>query len=402
MPSETSFDADVEAIRTTRRARHRDIQMTDTDLRRPVPSMHSAETEEQPLTRREIAQRQRRARERAEAENTVTVHSLQPFTQDVDHDEPMVGYPDRRVHSGRSHTSRDDVFGAVPHLQAQHDDLPPGRRPYRDLLSRHDLGEMSYECPFCHALHWYAERVTRKIGGNIVFGVQCCRKGQVVLPPAREPPLALRQLLEANDAQAKDYRDRMWMYNRAFSFTSLGVNEDHSVNLHRRGPPVFRIQGELYHRSGSLLPSHNQAPSYAQLYIYEPRDSIDHRCHNNHDLRRDTITLLETILRTHHQYALIYRYAAEILEQYGDSSNKTITLRVDPTSDKRTHNLPTADEVAVILPDCSSLSEYRDIILHRRDGPLKRIHSNHPAYAPLQYVLLFPYGENGWHPELRL
>ncbi len=40
---ETSFDADVEAIRTTCRARHRDIQMTDTDLRRPVPSTHSTE-----------------------------------------------------------------------------------------------------------------------------------------------------------------------------------------------------------------------------------------------------------------------------------------------------------------------------------------------------------------------
>ncbi|PBK97448.1 hypothetical protein ARMGADRAFT_1134740 [Armillaria gallica] len=330
------------------------------------------------------------------------VHSLQPFTQDVDHNELMVSYPDRRVHSECSHTSRDDVFGAVLHLQAQHDDLLPGHQPYHDLLSCHDLGEMLYKCPFCHALHWYAKRVTRKIDGNIVFGVQCCRKSQVVLPPACEPPLALRQLLEANDAQAKDYRDRMWMYNRAFSFTSLGVNEDHSVNLHQCGPPVFRIQGELYHCSGSLLPSCNQAPSYAQLYIYEPRDSIDHCCHNNYDLWRDTIMLLETILRTHHQYALIYCYAAKILEQYGDSSNKTITLCVDLTSDKHTYNLPTADEVAVILPDCSSLSEYRDIILHRWDGPLKCIHSNHPAYAPLQYVLLFPYGENGWHPELRL
>jgi len=25
-----------------------------------------------------------------------------------------------------------------------------------------------------------------------------------------------------------------------------------------------------------------------------------------------------------------------------------------------------------------------------------------PAYVPLYYVLLFPYGENGWHPDMQL
>lgn len=35
---ETPFDASVESIRTTRRACHCDVQMTDTDLRQQVPS----------------------------------------------------------------------------------------------------------------------------------------------------------------------------------------------------------------------------------------------------------------------------------------------------------------------------------------------------------------------------
>jgi hypothetical protein len=35
-----------------------------------------------------------------------------------------------------------------------------------------------------------------------------------------------------------------------------------------------------------------------------------------------------------------------------------------------------------------------------REGPRLRISEDHPAYAPLQYVLLFPYGENGWHSDL--
>ena len=43
-----------------------------------------------------------------------------------------------------------------------------------------------------------------------------------------------------------------------------------------------------------------------------------------------------------------------------------------------------------------------DIILQNRAGELQIINDLHPAYVPLYYVLLFPYSENGWHPELNL
>lgn len=42
-----------------------------------------------------------------------------------------------------------------------------------------------------------------------------------------------------------------------------------------------------------------------------------------------------------------------------------------------------------------------DVILQNRAGGLQIISDLHPAYVPLYYVLLFPYGENGWHPDLR-
>jgi len=78
------------------------------------------------------------------------------------------------------------------------------------------------------------------------------------------------------------------------------------------------------------------------------------------------------------------------------------------------NNLPTVDEVAVIIPGTSNQGDNRDIILSRRptlinsdDGKkhyqnLQRISDGHPAYAPLHYVLLFPYGEPGWHWDLKL
>lgn len=30
------------------------------------------------------------------------------------------------------------------------------------------------------------------------------------------------------------------------------------------------------------------------------------------------------------------------------------------------------------------------------------MHDGHPAYAPLHYVLLFPYGDHGWHKDIPL
>jgi hypothetical protein len=44
----------------------------------------------------------------------------------------------------------------------------------------------------------------------------------------------------------------------------------------------------------------------------------------------------------------------------------------------------------------------RDIVLHLREGGLKRIPEIHRAYAPLHYVLMFPRGEDGWYPSIPL
>ena len=110
--------------------------------------------------------------------------------------------------------------------------------------------------------------------------------------------------------------------------------------------------------------------------------------------------ILEGLLRANHQYAPLYLHAHEVLAQYPDTSDVSVCLRVAPGTDTRHYNLPTVDEVAVILPTDVSSTEPRDIILRRQGGVLQCISDCHPAYAPLQYPLLFPYGENGWHPAL--
>jgi hypothetical protein len=47
--------------------------------------------------------------------------------------------------------------------------------------------------------------------------------------------------------ESNQYLENARAYNNAFAFTSLGVKVDDSINR-GRGPPTFRIQGELCHR----------------------------------------------------------------------------------------------------------------------------------------------------------
>jgi hypothetical protein len=262
---------------------------------------------------------------------------------------------------------------------------------------------MDVKCRRCGALHWLDEKLCESSRDVPVFGL-CCNSGKVVLPLFRDPPPALKGLIEGDNRQSREFRENIWKYNRTFAFTSLQVTEDHSINEHRRGPPVFRIQGELHHRGGPLFPPADRPPSYAQLYFYDPQAALEHRCQQNSGLDRETLRILQDILLTYHQYTPVYQHAHEILKHYDPNDDVSIRLRVAPGLDRRRFNLPTADEVAVILPgveESTTQSHQRDIILHSRAGDLHVISDLHPAYVPLYYVLLFPYGENGWHPALR-
>ncbi len=62
------------------------------------------------------------------------------------------------------------------------------------------------------------------------------------------------------------------MYNSVLAFTSLGAKVDESVTGGPR-PYSFRIQGELYHKIGSLCPAEGQRPQFAQLHIHDTRTS---------------------------------------------------------------------------------------------------------------------------------
>lgn len=78
----------------------------------------------------------------------------------------------------------------------------------------------------------------------------------------------------------------------------------------------------------------------------------------------------------------VYHHAHEILEHYDPNDDVSICLHVTPAHDRWHYNLPTIDEVVVILPGIDSdnrqLSQC-DIILQNHTGGLQIINDLHPC-----------------------
>lgn len=130
------------------------------------------------------------------------------------------------------------------------------------------------------------------------------------------------------------------------------------------------------------------------------------------------MSTLQDVITHNNPYAEIYLAAHEILNHV-DAPD--YSLHLTPKSNNRHHNNLSANEVAVIVPDSNTYAgDHRDILLALRSPGVRQdqsksstshassnlrlqcIHEGHPAYCPLHYVLLFPYGEAGWHWDLQL
>ena len=127
---------------------------------------------------------------------------------------------------------------------------------------------------------------------------------------------------------------------------------------------------------------------------------------NNSTGNQQIMSLLQSVLENNPMTG-IFKSAYEILWSQNHIPQPHVKLRLaqTPGTDPCRYNLPTAQEVSVIMPgqgDDVDGNTYRDIILHLRDGPFRRINELNPLYLPLHYVLLFPRGELGWHTNIAL
>ncbi|XP_042055868.1 uncharacterized protein LOC121800363 [Salvia splendens] len=185
----------------------------------------------------------------------------------------------------------------------------------------------------------------------------------------------------------------------------MGGKVDHSVNT-GGGPPVFRLHGQNYHLIGSLLPLDGCEPKFAQLYVYDTDNEINYRITSVrqrdavNNLHLEIVSDLQHMLDEENALVKSFRMAKEMI---GHENRPNVSLRLlgKRGRDGRTYNLPSVSEVAVlVVGDSDEALGDRDIIVVEKSGQLQRISELHPSYLPLQYPLLFPYGEDGYREDI--
>jgi hypothetical protein len=102
-------------------------------------------------------------------------------------------------------------------------------------------------------------------------------------------------------------------------------------------------------------------------------------------------------------YVEVFKMARDMMATESAPMDLKLRLIASRTKDARQYNVPTADEVATLMVgDGSKAVDRRDVVLAQQAGPFQRISELHVGYMALHYPLLFPYGEDGWHPKISL
>jgi len=270
--------------------------------------------------------------------------------------------------------------------------------------ARSYLGEPNFKCKHCNAIFWYNERNQRQSQRNReIMYTNCCKNGKVKIPPYKNPPEFLSRLINnRDDPLSKHFLQKIRQYNSLFSFTSMGANIMKDINK-GDGPYIFRINGQIHHRIGSLLPEHGQIPQYAELYIFDTQNEINNRIKalqkvdpSESDINPHIVEELKKMLDTHNPLVKLFCHARDLLEEYNGID---ISIRILGASkgDTIQYEMPHTEELAMLIVGDLSLEKYkRDIVISSKRTGWRHISIFHPAYMALQYPLLFPYRERGF------
>nr|GEV57966.1 ATP-dependent DNA helicase PIF1-like [Tanacetum cinerariifolium] len=175
----------------------------------------------------------------------------------------------------------------------------PRRAAYNSAgvsVSYQTLGPTTYQCPYCRANMWYEEISNKaKRAANLTFSI-FYQEGKVCLSKFHEAPPPLNMLLNYTDPATVKFKEKIRVYNSMLYFTSFGARIDHSINT-GRAPYTFRINGQNYHRIGSLLPKEGIQPRFHEKIPY----------HTNEGFRK-----------TNHGFVTMKEFYAYIFQQQND------------------------------------------------------------------------------------
>lgn len=253
--------------------------------------------------------------------------------------------------------------------------------PYQDdpIVS---IGTMTVVCEHCSALKFRDESKG-----------MCCLQGKVKLDEILPPPEPLHSLLTGDHQKSKEFMRNIRRYNNAFQMTSFK-----STQVIEQGfMPTFKIQGQVYHLAGSLLPLRPDDHKFLQIYfISDPETQASTRCSNvAQPIDSDLVRSLQDMLHSHNRYIQSFKTAIESVPLDTPDFNVVIHANKVPVGEHRgRYNAPSTSEVAVVIT--GQQFDKRDIVLRSRDDNLQKISELHRSYDSLQYPLMLCRGEDGY------
>ncbi|XP_029643523.1 uncharacterized protein LOC115217944 [Octopus sinensis] len=163
---------------------------------------------------------------------------------------------------------------------------------------------------------------------------------------------------------------------------------------------TYKIHGQCYHEMGSLRPIPGKEPTFMQVSFVGGHDEeLAIRKKNNPKLEQRVIEVLQMMLHQTHPYVREFKNAMDTLDS---QPHLKLVIHADKTpagEHPGRFNAPTTNEVAALMVD--EVHGNRDIILRHRDEDVTFVSELHRCYDCLQYPLLFPHGEDGYHLEIQ-
>ncbi|XP_071040054.1 uncharacterized protein [Parasteatoda tepidariorum] len=296
-------------------------------------------------------------------ENVVGMHTVPIRFRNVDND--MDQNPNPPILKSKQHEFAGDLSKLLP-----------------IKVAKHSLGKMFSKCSYCGALR-FASAKGRSVNS-------CCHNDNIHIPPLHEYPLFLKNLLLSDEQEAKLFRQNIRVYNSSFAFATFSAKflQDES-----RGPPLIKIQGQVYHHATTSLNSATNAPRNGQIYIY---DSVEEAIKLRMNLDNLQLTRhIEKLLREVNPYAQKYRMLRDLTIH---DSEFVLQFQRFIFDDKRRYNKPTSSELAAIIVSKDGVVPVCDLTVYPkqeiRETSIINQRSQHAD--PMVFPLLFPKGDLGW------
>ncbi|KAL7448797.1 hypothetical protein ACHAWC_000934, partial [Mediolabrus comicus] len=287
------------------------------------------------------------------------------------------------------------------------------------------LGKMDKKCYYCKARGFGGE-VQNKIEGDdlVDFGSLCCKSGQVKgIREYNLPPQLEKLYTDQQDEDAKRFRKKSRLFNNGMAMCSVAAEKGWKNRCNNNKTDcMLTASGQLYRRIGPLQPKQGENPKCVQCFFYGPEEAAKHRAFNSFGgqkkTRRESLMDKRIFAKLHNiligaknKYIETFLGVKEYIQKMNLKEKVrdiVLALHANESTDTLIHegrlNAPRVKEVALLMPNELSASQERFLAFNYATpedcAGLQFIPDFHRSYDALQYPLIFPDGQDGWHFNL--